>query len=158
MFTICADPYSTLLHLKMLFRGSGEQYFKSYGSTVQLSSIPHPAVKQCGESGGIRPGRSLWATAARGARLEQLMRWQHHSFPPLWPRNTSNSPTCVLKSSIKDFRGIATKIRHILTPGCAQALLFKCLSYPLIRSGNSPSKKHKSQLKYLTSFVGSVTH
>ena len=114
-------------------------------------------LKQCGESGGIRPGRSLWATAARGARLEQLMRWQHHSFPTLWPRNTSNSPTCVLKSSIKDFRGIATKIRHILTPGCAQALLFKCLSYPLIRSGNSPSKKHKSQLKYSTSFVGSVT-
>ena len=63
-------------------------------------------LKQCGESGGIRPGRSLWATAARGARLEQLMRWQHHSFPTLWPRNTSNSPTCVLKSSIKDFRGI----------------------------------------------------
>ena len=45
ILTISPDPFSTLLHLKMLFRGSGEQYFKSYGSTVQLTRTPDPAVR-----------------------------------------------------------------------------------------------------------------
>ena len=47
-----ADPKWGQVHLKMLSRSSGEQYFKSYGSTVLLSCTPHPAVLPTGS--GLR--------------------------------------------------------------------------------------------------------